>query len=436
MTQVERDRLVALKKAKKKLITQKQAAEEIGVTERQVRRLLRKLRQKGDRAVIHELQGRPSNRKLSAEAEQRAITVLSDPVYRGFGPTLAAEYLHKRHQITVSKETLRRWMAKAGLWKAGRRHAVEVHQWRPRRSRCGELVQWDTSTHDWLEGRGEQMYLISMIDDATSQLFARFVRHDSSEENRRLLWSYLERFGRPLAFYTDKAGMFQVAVKTKRQEQREGRDRPEMPPTQIARALGELGIVWIPAHSPQAKGRVERQFLTAQDRLVKGMRVANVGTIEEANAFLDKEYLRWWEQTLTVEPANRSDAHRPLGKEHDLAAILSHVELRQVTNDYTLRYSGKLYQIDRKDIQVGLRKAKVRVEERLDGNIAVRFQGKYVRVRRCASPVSQLPPPKEGAAKQPRPVPTTKRKSDWMKKFSIRSGTSLRQAIKVSNAHS
>jgi transposase-like protein/biotin operon repressor len=332
MTQAERDRLVALKKAKKKLITQKQAAEEIGVTERQVRRLLRKLRRKGDRAVIHELRGRASNRKLPTEMEQRAITVLSDLVYRGFGPTLAAEYLHNLHEITVSKETLRRWMAEAGLWKAGRCRVVEVHQWRSRRSRFGELVQWDTSTHDWLEGRGERIYLISMIDDATSRLFARFVRHDSSEENRRLLWSYLERFGRPLAFYTDKAGMFQVAVKTKRQEQREGRDRPQMPPTQIERALHELHVVWIPAHSPQAKGRVERQFLTAQDRLVKGMRVAGVRTIEEANAYLE-EYLLWWNQTLTVEAADADDAHRPLGKEHNLAAILSHVEQRQVTND-------------------------------------------------------------------------------------------------------
>jgi len=253
MTQAERDRLVALKKAKKKLITQKQAAEEIGVTERQVRRLLRKLRRKGDRAVIHELRGRASNRKLPVEMEQRAMAVLAEPVYRGFGPTLAAEYLHQRHQITVSKETVRQWMAKAELWQAGRRRMVEIHEWRPRRSRWGELVQWDTCVHDWLEGRGEQVYLISMIDDATSRLFARFVRHDSSAENMRLLWAYVERFGRPRAFYTDKAGMFQVAVKTKRQEQREGRDRPEMPPTQIARALRELGIVWIPAHSPPSQ---------------------------------------------------------------------------------------------------------------------------------------------------------------------------------------
>jgi hypothetical protein len=422
MTQAERDRLVALKKAKKKLITQKQAAEEIGVTERQVRRLLRKLRRRGDQAVIHELHGRASNRKLPAELEQRAISILSDPVYRGFGPTLASEYLHKLHKITVSKETLRQWMAKAGLWRAGQFRVMEVHQWRPRRSRCGELVQWDTSTHDWLEGRGETIYLISMIDDATSRLFARFVRHDTSEENMRLLWAYLQRFGRPLAFYTDKAGMFQVAVKSKRYEQREGRDQPEMPPTQIGRALRELNTVWIPAHSPQAKGRVERQFSTAQDRLVKGLRVAGVDTLEEANAYLEREYLPWWNQTLAVKAADPADAHRPLGKEHDLEAILSHVEQRQVTNDYTVRYDAKVYQIDRRDVRTGMRKAWVRVEERLDGIIAVQFQGSYVRVRRCAPPLHDVVSPKATEAKLPRPTGKPKSKSRWMENFSVRRG--------------
>lgn len=435
MTQAERDRLVALKKANKKLITQKQAAEEIGITERQVRRLLRKLRRKGDRAVIHELRGRRSNRKLPEELQQRAVVILSDPVYRGFGPTLAAEYLDKQHQITVSKETLRGWMFQAGLWIPGQRRVVEVHEWRPRRSRCGELVQWDTGDHDWLEGRGERIYLISMIDDATSRLFARFVRHDTSEENRRLLWSYLEQFGRPLAFYTDKAGMFQVAVKTKRGEQREGRDRPEMPPTQIARALQELGIVWIPAHSPQAKGRVERQFLTAQDRLVKGLRVARACTIEAANAYLEEKFLPWWNETLTVQPASAEDAHRPLGKEHNLAAVLSHVERRQVTNDYTIRWDGKLYQIDRRDVRTGMRKGWVRVEQRLDGSIAVRFQDQYVRVRRCAQPVRELSPARAVAPKPPKPT-TANSKSDWMKNFSLRSGPSVSQAVRISNARS
>ena len=434
MTQAERDRLVALKKANKKLITQKEAAEEMGVTERQVRRLLRSLKQRGDRAIVHALRGRASNRKLSAEMEQRAMAVLSDPVYRGFGPTLAAEYLHQRHKISLSKETLRRWMTKAGLWRAGERRVKAVHQWRERRSRCGELVQWDTSTHDWLEGRGETIYLISMIDDATSRLFARFVRHDTSEENMRLVWSYLERFGRPLAFYTDKAGMFQVAVKTKRQEQREGRDRPQMPPTQIERALRELNVVWIPAHSPQAKGRVERQFLTTQDRLVKGMRVAGVCTIEAANAYLETEFLPWWNRTLTVKPAHTDDAHRPLGTEHNLAATLSHVEQRQVGNDYTLRYDSRIYKIERGDIRSGMRKASVRIEERLDGTIAVRFQDQYVRVQRCQPPLPDAPSSLVAPADPPRSARKPKRKSDWMKNFSIRSSRSPRTADEASKA--
>ena len=300
MSQAERDRLVALKKAKKKLITQREAAGEIGVSERQVRRLLRKLRKQGDKAVVHALRGQPSNHRISEAAEQEAVRILSDPVYRGFGPTLAAEYLRKKHRLRVSKETLRRWMATAGLWRPRRRRMEEVHQWRPRRSRNGELVQWDTSTHDWLEGRGERVYLVSMIDDATSRLYARFVEHDSTAGNMEVLRQYLERFGRPLAFYTDKASLFQTAVKTKDGQRREGQDRPEMPLTQIGRALNELQIVWIPAHSPQAKGRVERQFGTTQDRLVKGLRVAGARTLEEANAYLEAEFLPWWNQTLVV----------------------------------------------------------------------------------------------------------------------------------------
>jgi hypothetical protein len=162
ITQAERDRLTALKKAQKKLITQKQAAEEIGVTERQVRRLLVKLRRMGDKAVIHALRGRPSNQRFSPATEEQAMAILCGPLYQGFGPTLAAEYLRKNHNLPVSKETLRQWMVRAGLWKAGRQSRIEAHQWRLRRSRLGELIQWDTSEHDWLEGRGEKIYLISM----------------------------------------------------------------------------------------------------------------------------------------------------------------------------------------------------------------------------------------------------------------------------------
>src|SRR5580658_5184029 len=245
MTQAERDRLVALKKAKKKLITQKQAAEELGITERHVRRLLRGLKKRGDKAVVHALRGLPSNRKIGADTKQEAVTILSKPVYLGFKPTLASEYLAKKHAIEVSRETVRQWMIEAGLWRARKQRVEKVHEWRPRRSRFGELVQWDTSDHDWLEGRGDQMLLINMIDDATSRWFARFVQSDSTAENMNVLERYMKKRGRPLAVYTDRAALFKTAQKTKPGESVAVDDPSELPPTQLGRALQELGIVWI-----------------------------------------------------------------------------------------------------------------------------------------------------------------------------------------------
>ena len=429
MTQADRDRLVTLKKAKKKLITQCAAAEELGCTVRHVKRLLYALKKQGDKAVVHGLRGKPSNRKIDADTEAEAVRILSAPVYAGFGPTLACEYLRKKHGIAVSKETVRQWMLRARLWRPRKAEVRQVHLWRPRRSRFGELVQWDTSEHDWLEGRGEKLYLIAMIDDATSRLLARFVRHDSVAENMKLLWTYLARYGRPLAFYMDRASMFRTTAKRKREEPGVDQDPVDMPATQIVRALQELGIVAISAHSPQAKGRVERNFGTAQDRLVKGMRVARVKTIEAANRYLEDEYLVWWEREMTVEAANPDDAHRPLEKSHNLAASLCHMETRQVRNNYTFPWGGKFYQIERQAVTVGLRRATVRVEQRLDGSLAVRHGDKYLPVKECA--VSAIPkavrPVK--AAKTHRPH---KRGSDWNKNFDLKKAPKVWQAAQLS----
>ena len=189
MTQGERDRLVALKKVKKKLITQREAAEELGLSIRQVKRLLCTMKTRGDEAVIHGLRGKPSNQRMSEGLEKEAVKILTAPVYQGFGPTLAGEYLSDKHQIEASRETVRQWMIRGKLWRAKEEKVKQAHFWRARRSRFGELVQWDTSEHDGLEGRGERLYLIAMIDDATSRLWARFVRHDSTEENMKLAWS-------------------------------------------------------------------------------------------------------------------------------------------------------------------------------------------------------------------------------------------------------
>jgi transposase len=433
MNQRDRDRLVALKKVRKKLITQKAAAEELGLSVRQVQRLLEALGEHGDKCVVHGLRGRTSNSKVDEEVEKRAIKFLAQPVYKDFGPTLASEYLAKKQGIEASKETVRQWMMRAGLWQGKKAKLQQIHTWRERRSRFGELVQWDTSTHDWLEGRGERVYLIAMIDDATSRLLARFVRNDSTEENMRVLWSYLEKFGRPVAFYTDKASLFQTAQKRKRDEPGVDKDPVEMPPTQIGRALQELGIAWIAAHSAQAKGRVERNFETAQDRLVKGMRVEGIKTIEGANQYLMSDYLAWWEREMTVAPAHEDDAHRRVDNSHNLAASLSHVEKRQVRNDYTLRWESSLYQIERSAIVPGLRGAFVRVEQRLDQSLAVRYNERYLPVKRCAAAAPDpMPTPAEPPKRQTTKRRTYQRGSDWNRDFDLNKAPELWQAAKAS----
>ena len=428
MTQKDRDRLVVLKKVQKKLITQRQAAEELGVTERHVRRMLVRLKKAGDRSMVHQLRGRPSNRKLSPELREQAMRILSQEVYHGFGPTLASEYLAKKHKLRIGREALRQLMIQAGLWR-GRKQKIEaVHQWRPRKASRGQMVQWDTSEHDWLERRGPKLYLIHMIDDATSELTARFVEHDSTEENMRLLGSYLELHGRPLAFYTDKAAMFHTTPKVFRKSTDLARDeRQPLPPTQIGRALRELGIVWLAAHSPQAKGRIERSFGTAQDRLVKGLRVAGAHTLEQANRYLQQEFVPWWNQHLTVLPANAADAHRPLGAEHDLAAVLCQVHTRQVANDYTFRFLGHRYQIARGSIRAGLREQTVRIEQRLDGGLRVVFQGHDLKVEACPP----APLPAQPQPPQPRRATQNSRTSDWGRTYDRMKDIPLWQAIKA-----
>jgi hypothetical protein len=412
MSQKERDRLQVLHETYHRHITQREAAEQMGVSERRVRKVLARIRTEGDRAVIHRLRGRRSNRKIPEAVRKKAVRLVQRE-YRDFGPTLASEYLAERHELRVSRETLRSWMIQAELWKPRRARIERVHTWRPRRAQCGELVQWDTSEHDWLEGRGEKLYLIAMIDDATSRAGARFVRHDSTPENLRLLGSYLRRRGRPLAFYTDKASLF----KTTRPQQRDEQLQGQFPETQIGRALRELGIEWIPAHSPQAKGRVERFFGTAQDRLVKGLRKAGVESLAGAQQYLERVYLPLWNRRFTVAAANPNDAHRPLGPEHDLAAILSHVESRMVAADYTVPFYRRRYQIAPEAVRAGLRGARVRVEQRLDGSVAVRFREHYLPVRECGTTPQPL---LRAVQNRRRPAPNA-RPHHWMEGFELRS---------------
>ena len=252
MTAKERDRLKVLHEVRQRHITQKQAAAELSLSVRWIRALVKRWRDGGDGVLRHGLRGRPSNRKTPEAVKRRAVELYREKkqarLWHDYGPTLAAEELGEQHGITISRETLRRWLMEAKLWQRRRARVEQAHVWRARRARCGELVQWDTSEHDWLEGRGEKLYLIGMIDDATSQLTAGFVRHDSTEENLRQLRRYVEQHGRPVAVYTDKASLFQIAPRAIHH-----RDAPPEQLSQIGRALKELHIEWIAAHSPQAK---------------------------------------------------------------------------------------------------------------------------------------------------------------------------------------
>jgi transposase len=411
MSQQERDELDWLKRAKEGRVSQREAAQRIGVSERWVRTLLKRMGKRGDAVVVHGLRGRPSNRKLPPETQRQVLKILKQPDWHDFGPTFASQQLVKRHGIEVSDETVRKWMIEGGLWKSKSQRVQEVHVWRPRRSGFGELVQWDSSEHDWLEGRGPVRYLVRMIDDATSWSWGRFVERDATPHNMGVLWEYLEKNGRMVDVYTDRDSMFAVAPR-RRESEEEQREADRL--TQLGRALRELGIGSILAYSPQAKGRIERSFLTAQDRLVKHLRLAKVSTLEGANAFLEKEYWPEWNAHFARPVADFPNQHRALTPQLDLAAILCHVEERVVGNDYTFSFAGHRYQIARSQVQAGMRRQRLRVELRLDGELKARYQGRYVEIGECGVLASAAEPK---ASKPVRKDHNAGGRSGWMQGF-------------------
>jgi transposase len=381
LSQRERDRLKVLHEVKQKHLSQVAAAERLKVTDRQVRRMLLRIRERGDSALVHGLRGRPSNRKLAARWEQKILARLRQR-YADFGPTLAAEHL-AQEGLSVSRETLRKWMTKAALWRPRSQRVKAVHVWRERRASFGELVMQDSSPFRWLEDRGPACHLIALIDDATSRIWGRFTEHDTTEENLRTLEGWLRRYGRPLAHYTDKASIFRTAGPQPLPEQLRG----DPLRTQFGRALNELGIEWIAAHSPQAKGRIERLFETLQDRLVKEMRLAGIDSIPGANHFLEMRFLPEWEQRFTVAARNPRNVHRRLGHEQHLQEILSVRVARKVAQDHTVSWDGNRWGLVRGEVCAGLRGAAVEIERRLDGSHWLRYRGRYLHLRACPEPV-------------------------------------------------
>lgn len=410
LSQQERDRLKVLHEVQRGYLTQREAGERLKRSARQVRRMLKRVGAEGDRGLVHRLRGRRSNREIAVEQRERVMKRVRQR-YADFGPTLGAEQL-AREGLVVSRETLRKWLVAEGLWRPRRQRLAKVHLWRERRAMFGELVMLDSSPYAWLEDRGPELQLVAMIDDATSRFRGRFARHDTTAENMHALREWLERYGRPVALYTDKNSIFQVNRSPDLEEQLAG----EAAQTQFGRALGELGIEWIAAHSPQAKGRVERLFGTLQNRLVKELRLAGVNSIEQANRFLEEEFIPFWQGRFTVAPRQSHNAHRPLGREHRLAEILSHRERRLVAQDYTVRWHGEQWAIPRDEVRPGLRQARVEVEQRLDGSLWVRFRGHYLSLHPCPRPAAPatsvgLRPP--GVAGPSTTIPTSKPKPKY-----------------------
>jgi transposase len=411
MSQQERDWLTYLAAYERGEagLTQGGVATLMGCDVRTVRRRLQRYRADGDAGLVHASRGRRSNRAFFHELRERVVDLVARQ-YADFGPTLAAEKLAERDGLHVGCETLRGWMTDAGLWKPKPRKATH-RQWRERKACFGEMVQVDTSEHDWFEGRGEKAYLITLIDDATGRVFMRLYDAESTETNMAHLKAYIERYGRPRAFYGDKASHFRINRRATVDEELEGLEAQ----TQIERALSELDISYITAHSPQAKGRVERSFGTAQDRLVKELRLAGISDIATANDFLEEYYMPLVNGRFAVPAACDLDAHRP-AEGFDLEAIFSVQETRTVARDYTVRFANRRLQIHKASAAPGLVGSKVTVEQRLDDSLHLRWRGDYLvfgetaapalAATAVAPPVGLRPPSRptaEGTAVTPKP---------------------------------
>jgi hypothetical protein len=368
MSQHERDVLKLMHTVLAGQRTQAEAARLLGLSVRQVRRIQRRLEAAGDQAIVHGLRGQPSNHRLDPKLRPQVLRSYRR-LYPDFGPTFASEKLAEQG-LEVSPDTLRRWLLAEGLWQP-RRQRDPHRRRRPRRACFGELLQMDTSIHDWIEGRGEPLVLTLLIDDATNWIEAGFYEAETVVSHFDLLGRWVQKHGRPLGLYTDRDSIFEA----------HGKGRPDYAgQTQFGRALEELAIELILAHSPQAKGRVERFFELAQDRWVKELRLAKVTTRQQANALVRQRLQPEYNRRFTVPARDRRDAHRALGVGHNLAAILSVQQQRVVANDYTVRFENRLYQLE-PPVWPGERGGKVVIELRLDGTMAIRFRDHYLSYR-------------------------------------------------------
>ena len=360
-TQEELRRLHIIQKVLEGGLKQVEAAEILSLSFRHLRRVVKRVRQEGPRGIVHRSRGRRSNRKIPDQLKDKVIK-LCRASYKDFGPTLASEKLLERDGVRISDETLRGWLIEAGDWQRTRK-TRRHRQWRERKGHCGEMVQMDGSHHAWFEDRGEPCVLMGYIDDARGEVFGRFYDYEGTMPAMDSFKRYIRKRGLPLKVYLDGHSTYKSTAKPTIEEELNGVE----PLSEFERALKELGVEVSHAHSPQAKGRIERLFRTFQDRGIK--------TIEEGNKFLEA-YLPIYNRRFSVRPREKEDLHRALPRGIDLNAILCIKTERTLRNDFTVAHNHKLYQIEE-----ATKASKVIVQDRMDGSMRITYQGQALRFR-------------------------------------------------------
>jgi hypothetical protein len=385
MKSVELKRLEIIQKVLRQEIKQVEAAKVLRLSTRQVGRIVRRVQAVGEIGIIHSLRGRSSKRKIADKVWQKVIG-LYHRIYEGFGPTLLSEKLAERDGIKISDETLRKWMAAEGLWRAKRQKVKKFYQWRERKDCYGQMVQMDGSHHDWLEGRGPWMVLMGYIDDATNCAYGKFYEYEGTVPAMASLKAYVLKHGIPTSIYLDKHSTYKIN-KAERYRNWPFKDAKEL--SQFERACRQLGVELIHAHSPQAKGRVERLFGTLQDRLVKELRLEKASSLPEANKVL-RCYLPKFNKRFGRVPKSNGDLHRVLNKDIKLDEILAVHNPRVMRNDHTISYENRWYQITTKT-----KAREVMVQERLNGRMYLFGNGRQLDYKEIPGPAQHVYQPRE-----------------------------------------
>ena len=372
MSRRERERLAVLAGVRRKELTLRQASTLLVVGYRQTKRLWRRYLEEGDAGLVHRLRGKPGARRKPDAVRAAVLALYEQKDYSDFGPTLLAEHLARRN-MEVDHETVRRWLLAEGQWTL-RRRRQKHRQWRERKPSFGEMVQLDGSHHDWFEGRRAPCVLMVMVDDATNRVWAQFFEEETTHASYDTFENWVRKHGLPQSLYVDRDSIYRSEGKATIAQQLTGKE----PQTQLGRAMEQLGVDLILAHSPQAKGRVERMNGVLQDRLVKELRLAGISDLESANRFL-RQYLRGFNRQFGRQAASTHDAHRPVPRHLD--QVLSWEEQRVVQADWTVACGGQWYQLDRQHEPLSLVRRKVIVRTLRDGRQQIEYRGQKLKWR-------------------------------------------------------